>query len=145
MTQKKKFKGSKVCNEKTFYGIDNCGGWYLNGKYMYSWDGLIGGNKEKIREKINLDHFSEGDVLIDIYFDSMVDGGIMKIKRVGYKDGDKYEAQINNINNCKHNKKKAWIPCFVFSGYSSDNFQAVMISCVPPSYYGVEKEISWNG
>ena len=110
---------------------------------MSSSDGLIGGNKEKIRKLINLGHFLEGDVLIDIYLNLLFDGGIMKIKRVGYKDGDEYEAQINNISNCKDNYHNAWIPCFVFSS-DYDNEQGVMIGSVPPSWYGVEKQIEWN-
>ncbi len=66
--------------------------------------GLIGDNDERLREKITVGHFREGDVLLDIYFNADDNEGTMKIKRVGYTDGDKYERQISGLNKCADNK-----------------------------------------
>ena len=136
---KKKFdQATNTYCEKTYYGVSNWGNWRLNGREMYS-DNLTGDNGEKIRNKINMRHFKDGDVEIDIYLDA--DQGLMRMKRVGFEDDDKYEAEFRNINNCPDNKD-GWIAHFCFE-ISRDCDQEIRMAIIDKSWYGDEKEIIW--
>ena len=93
----------------------------------------MGDNGEQIREKIDLKHFRDGNMDIDIYLDA--NEGTMRMKRVGFSDDEKHEVEINNINNCPQNVNGGWIPHFVFSP-DSLNAQKLKICVMNPSFYG---------
>ena len=97
-------------------------------------------------KKIQMNHFVEVNVKIDIYFNSDNDG-ILKIKRVGFSDDLKHEVLIKGINNCPENKGwwgkiNGWIPHFVFSSYSRCE-QKIQIARIDKSWYGMSKSIRW--
>ena len=114
----------------TFYGVSNDGQWRVR----------CGENGEEIRESIKLDHFKEGDMEIDIYLDA--DKRILKMKRVGYLDEEKYEPMITNLYT--GNNKQGWIPNFTF-GYDSGQEQQIRIArIVDISLYGQQTAIEWD-
>ena len=126
----------------TFYGVSNDGLWELSGCSMWSYqqyDSDKGNNGEIIRERIELDHFNEGDIEIDIYLDA--DKRILKMKRVGYLDEEKYEAMITNLYT--GNNKEGWIPNFAFGGSAREEQQIRIARIVDISLYGQEAGIEW--
>ena len=113
--------------------------WYLNGKPISGSD-LKGPNGESIREKINCNHFCDGNQEIDIFVDC--DNGILRIKRVGYSDDTKYEFEINGINRCSENRNGDWIPHFIFSS-NYGNGQKISMARIDSSHYGKTRNIAW--
>jgi len=111
----------------------------LNGRYI-SGSNLKGENGESIREKINVDHFKDGDEEIDVCVDC--DGGIMRIKRIGYSENINHEIMINGINKCTDNHHNAWIPHFIWD-WRKDNGIKISIAKINPSYYGKGRNIAW--
>ena len=107
---------------------------------------LVGHNQEKIQKEINVDHFKEDNIMIDIYFDFNMNNGTVKIKRVGYVHGDgndeDYEIVMTGLNNCSENTKNEWIPHYVFP-WDKDNEQKIMMTLIQPSGYGFENDIQW--
>ena len=142
MSAKKKFEKEYDTNkEKTFYGIST-GAWYLNGKQI-SGSGLKGENGEVIRKKINVDHFIETKLEIDLLLNLNNDGSLA-MKRVNYSSwftSYKYEVFINGINKCPDNTN-GWIPCFVFSSYPY-NKQSLQCARINKEYYGKSLNSNW--
>ena len=135
--QKKKFVDLDTYGEKTYYGVNCNGGFRLNGKDMtYN---TIGEHGEAIREKINMDHFRIKNIEIDIYLDA--DKGIMRLKRVGFADNNRYEPEFRNINNCPENKN-GWIPHFIFA-WDDKTKQELRIAKIDKSSYGKHIDINW--
>ena len=133
---------NSTSSRKTFYGMSSVGDYYLNGAMIWSFQGKTAANDATIRKKIDLSHFKKGDVLVDVYFSSIADGGVLKIKRVGYSDKKKYEVYISGLNKCTENIN-GWIPHFLFN-QEPENGQKVKVASIPASWYGIKKNIDWS-
>ena len=87
-----------------------------------------------------MDHFGDKNMEIDILVDA--DKGIMKMKRVGFLNDDKYEIQISGIHNCPDNINGSWIPHFIF-GSSKNSNQEIRIAKIDRTWYGKHQDIKW--
>ena len=100
ISAKKKFGGARY--EDTFYGIGvKAEGveYYLDGMATFGDDGLIGKNGEKIKEKVDINHWKRGEEIeLDIMFDGKTDNGTLKICRIP-KEGNNAEVVFTEINN----------------------------------------------
>ena len=141
--KKENFTGTYSYFDDTFYGILLVGDatyWYYSGSEISN----NSTDHKGIKNKILAPHFKEGDCLLDIHFDPDCDSGTMKMKRVGYIDGDEYEVVINGLNDCsKFDGSNGWCPHFVFDDISRTE-QSLMIASIPPSWYGLVRDINWN-
>ena len=126
--------------------------YYLNGRECRKKDVMgeyTGRNNEWIeKEGTNLPrlpHFKEGSMMLDIHFNPNCNKGRMRMKIVGYRGiHDSQEVVINGLNNCpEFDKKDGWCPHFVFDDEHNTE-QSLMIASIPPSWYGLEKDINWN-
>lgn len=115
------------------------GTYWLNGKETMGSIGVYG---EKIDKKVSVDPFMVEHVVLDVYLNCDVDGGVLRIKKVGNK-GDDVEMQMSNINSCPDGKKDGWIPHFMFE-YQRHNEIKLMMAAVPLSWYGIDADIDWQ-
>ena len=99
-----------------------------------------GDNGEVIREKIRSQHFRDTEVELDLYLD-LENEGLFRMKRVGYKVDEKYEAQIRGINKCSQ-ITNGWIPHFAY--YGGENRQEVQMASIDPKYYGQVLDVQWG-
>ena len=121
---------------KSFYGVGTRNYWNLHGQTAYT---LIGKNREKIREKINMRQFvmTNGDV--DMYLDA--DQGIFKFCVVGIADEDK-EVYIDGL--CNSENKDGWVPCLLFANGTGSYKQQLRACCIDSECYGKEMDIQWE-
>ena len=120
--------------KKTFYGVSATNFWNLDGSVIYK---LLGPNGEKIRERIDLTHFLEKKVEVDIYLD--VDQGIFKLCVVGVSGEDK-EIYIEGLGGSGNDD--GWVPHLLFSG--SGLQQQVRACSIDSQCYGKRLDIQWE-
>ena len=97
----------------------------------------LGENKEKIRAKINLQHFLLEKGEVDIYLD--VDQGILKLCVVGVSGKDK-EIYIEGLGNSGNDD--GWVPHLLFTTQARE--QQIRACKIDPECYGKEMEIEWK-
>ena len=130
---KKKFRNGPWCHA-SFYG-------FATNKYLNLGGQNVnkGANGEKIRKKIDMQHFLMKKGEVDIYLDA--DQGIYKFCVVGIAGEDK-EVYIDGLGNSEN--EDGWVPCLIFDNGTGDYKQQVRACCIANECYGKEIYIQWE-